>query len=111
MRAYEALTWDHPRGYNALAAASVLNAGARGPSKRWHKQPLEQFESCPIDELGERYDLIVLDHPHVGVAAATRCLLPLEDIFADASLEILAREMIGATFESYRFEGRQWALP
>jgi len=44
---YCGLTWDHPRGYNALAAA----AEASGGLLHWDKQPLEGFESHPIGEL------------------------------------------------------------
>src|SRR3546814_11047065 len=57
------LTWDHPRGYNALAAAAATRTdGELG----WDKQPLEGFEAHPIADLCARYDLVVLDHPHVG---------------------------------------------
>ena len=40
-----------------------------GPG-HWDVQPLSGFESTPIEELAERYDLIVLDHPHLGDALA-----------------------------------------
>ncbi len=71
MQRLEALTWDHPRGYNALAAAARLQAFAgSGLSIAWDKQPLEGFESHPITDLCARYDLVVLDHPHVGEAVA-----------------------------------------
>ena len=74
---YRGLTWDHPRGYNALAAA----AQAEGLPLVWDKHSLEAFESHPIGDLCARYDLVVLDHPHVGEAVATDCLVPLEDLF------------------------------
>src|SRR3546814_19706626 len=65
------LTWDHPRGYNALAAAAATRTdGELG----WDKQPPEGFEAHPIADLCARYDLVVLDHPPVGDAVAAGCL-------------------------------------
>jgi len=76
--AFRGLTWDHPRGYNALARAAV---DAEGLTLQWDRQSLEGFESAPIGELCDRYDLVVLDHPHVGEAVAADCLIPVEDLF------------------------------
>src|SRR3546814_15973390 len=69
------LTWDHPRGYNALAAAAATSADCE---LDWDKQPLEGFEAHPIADLCARYDLVVLDHPQVGEAVAAGCLQPVE---------------------------------
>ena len=53
----------------------------------WDAQPLEGFESSPIEELAARYDLIVLDHPHLGDASPPRRLRPLDTLFAAELLE------------------------
>ena len=112
MARYEALTWDHPRGYNALAAAAArLDADRDGLSVRWDKQPLEGFESAPIADLCARYDLVVLDHPHVGEAVGADCLVPLEEVFAPDIIAGLEAATIGPCLSSYRFAGRHWALP
>ncbi|TCR72255.1 extracellular solute-binding protein [Rhizobium sp. BK376] len=112
MQRLKALTWDHPRGYNALAAASRLPALAEsGLSITWEKQPLEGFESHPIADLCSRYDLVVLDHPHVGEAVAGDCLLPLEDVFGADVITQLEKNSIGPSLASYRFAGAHWALP
>jgi multiple sugar transport system substrate-binding protein len=109
---YHALTWDHPRGYDALAAAAALLDEARdGIAIEWHKQPLEGFEAHPIEDLCARYDLVVLDHPHVGEAVAAGCLQPLESLFGAEELAMLARETIGPSLASYRYGGAHWALP
>lgn len=108
---YRALTWDHPRGYNALAAAARLAAPMHGLTIAWDKQPLEGFESHPIDELFARYDLVVLDHPHIGAAVAAGCLQPLDDLLDPAELAAIGKASIGRSFESYFYAGRQWALP
>ncbi|WP_255948230.1 extracellular solute-binding protein [Streptomyces odontomachi] len=98
------LTWDHPRGYDALAAAA-------GDLVHWSVQPLEGFESHPVDELCARYDLVVLDHPHLGEALAAGCLRPLDDLFGQAELDGWRTGSIGPTMRSYAMAGKQWALP
>lgn len=112
MHSYKALTWDHPRGYNALAAASAgLDPRRDGLSIAWDRQPLEGFESHPIADLCARYDLVVLDHPHVGEAVEANCLQPLEAVFTAETIAELEAVTIGPCLSSYRFAGRHWALP
>lgn len=108
---YRGLTWDHPRGYNALAAAADLRRDVDGVSIAWDKQPLEGFESHPIADLCARYDLVVLDHPHVGEALEAGCLVPLEEVFDASRLAALDAASIGPSAASYVMEGRHWALP
>ena len=104
---YRGLTWDHPRGYNALAAA----ASDAAVDISWDKQPLEGFESHPIADLCARYDLVVLDHPHVGEALAGDCLQPLDTVFSSEELARIRAGSIGPSATSYIYEGHQWALP
>lgn len=104
------LTWDHPRGYVALERAAE-RARAEGLDLHWERQPLEGFESHPIEDLAERYDLIVLDHPHIGDAVAGDCLQPLESLFAADDLARWRAQSIGRSFDSYRYAGVHWALP
>lgn len=111
MRQYKALTWDHPRGYNALAAASDKARAEGLVGIAWDKQSLEGFESHPIADLCARYDLVVLDHPHVGEAVAQACLRPLEEVFGIDMLEEIGRATIGPCLKSYRYAGAHWALP
>lgn len=108
---YRALTWDHPRGLHALRAAAAEVAPGQGLSISWDVHSLEGFESHPIADLCARYDLVVLDHPHVGEAVEAGCLVPLEDAFAAEELTALARETIGPCLSSYRYADRHWALP
>ena len=98
------LTWDHPRGRDALQAAAF-------PGLDWDVHSLEGFESSPIEELAERYDLIVLDHPHLGDALAADCLRPLDEVFAPEELRAWAAGSVGPSASSYLLDGRTWALP
>ncbi len=108
---YRGLTWDHPRGFNALAAAADRLRSEDGIAIDWEKQPLEGFESHPIEDLCSRYDLVVLDHPHVGEAVARECLVALEEVFTSGDVADWSRHTIGPCFRSYRCAGRHWALP
>jgi multiple sugar transport system substrate-binding protein len=106
--AFRGLTWDHPRGYNALARAAV---DAEGLTLQWDRQSLEGFESAPIGELCDRYDLVVLDHPHVGEAVAADCLIPVEDLFGADEIAGWQDAIAGPSLDSYFYAGRHWALP
>jgi multiple sugar transport system substrate-binding protein len=102
------LTWDHPRGYRALEAAMARETH---PPIVWRRQPLEGFESHPIADLAAQNDLLVLDHPHLGEAVATNCLLPLERFFEPSEIEEWNRGSIGSAMASYRWAGEHYALP
>ena len=109
---FRGLTWDHPRGYDALAAAAAqVNAGRDRPLIHWDKQPLEGFESAPIGALAADYDLLVLDHPHIGEAAALDCLQPLDDLYPAERIAAWEQDSVGAALASYAWGGRTWALP
>lgn len=109
--AYRGLTWDHPRGYRALEAAAQAIAPDHGLSITWDRHPLEGFESHPIADLAARYDLIVLDHPHVGEAVAHDCLIPIDEVMDLGELDALDKSAIGPSLASYRYAERHWALP
>ena len=104
MSDFVGLTWDHPRGREALQAADFTGL-------RWDVQPLEGFESSPIEELAERYDLIVLDHPHLGDALEANCLRPLDELFSAEEIATWSTDAVGPSFSSYTVGGHTWALP
>jgi multiple sugar transport system substrate-binding protein len=104
MSGFVGLTWDHPRGREALQAAPFADL-------TWEVQPLEGFESAPIEELAARYDLVVLDHPHLGDALAHDCLRPLEEVFTSDELAVWAAQAVGPSTRSYEMDGKTWALP
>ncbi len=96
------MTWDHARGYECVVAASKLYEQQTGIVVDWDKRSLQAFADAPIDQLAEDYDLIVLDHPHVGQIAEQGALLPLTPSSdRDAG--------IGGSPESYIWNGDCWA--
>src|SRR6266511_2557162 len=102
------LTWDHRRAIDPLIS-TMPGFRARRPDVDivWSRRPLHAFEFAPVHELAERFDLIVLDHPFVGDIAATRCLEPLDALIDGET----AFSFVGPSLESYRYEGKTWALP
>lgn len=105
------MTWSHPRGYDPMVACSALWQAKTGVEIAWDKRSLQDFESFPVDELARSYDLIVIDHPHVGVIVAGDSLAPLDVPSREAALTALAAASVGPSFRSYTYAGRQWALP
>lgn len=106
------MTWSDPRGYDPVVAAAAAFAKSRpGVSIAWDKRSLQGFETTPVDELAASYDLMVIDHPHVGSVADRGCLLPFETHASEDALAELANQSVGRSFQSYFLHGRQWALP
>ena len=101
------MTWDHARGYDPLAACSAQWQERTGTTITWDRRSLQDFESYPVEQLARQYDLVVIDHPHVGQITRSACLRPFETAETDDS----AKGTVGASFASYTWEGRQWALP
>ncbi len=102
------MTWDHPRGYAPLTACSEAWRARSGVRVTWERRSLQDFESFPVSELATRYDLVVIDHPHVGQVTREGCLAPLGDA---TDCERLARGAVGASVQSYFWAQRLWALP
>lgn len=106
------MTWSDPRGYDpVVAAAAAYQRIDPRVEITWDKRSLQGFESTPVDELATTYDLMVIDHPHVGAVAGEGCLLPLDRHAAPHDLARLQGETVGKSFASYTLCGRQWALP
>ncbi|WP_105565733.1 ABC transporter substrate-binding protein [Microbacterium halophytorum] len=110
MTTLRGITWDHPRGYDCVVAASTEYARATGVVVEWEKHPLSAFEAAPIGELASRYDLIVLDHPHIPEAVALSALAPLDGAGHDDELAALAADSVGPGHATYAYAGHQWGL-
>lgn len=101
----QGVTWDHPRGYLGLEAASAFFEAKFGISIKWDRRSLQAFADEPIEKLATKYDFIVLDHPHVGLIAETGSLTPLI-MPQDAKTASL-----GGSLESYIWNDQLWAYP
>ena len=105
------MTWSHPRGYDPMVATSAAWRQQTGIDIAWDQRSLQDFESFPVEDLARQYDLIVIDHPHVGRITAERCLLALDVPGREAERADLARGSVGPSYASYAYEGHQWAFP
>ena len=56
------------------------------------------------------YDLLVIDHPHIPIAAEERLLLRLDGVGHDEDLAKLAGQSVGRSHVSYSHAGHQWGL-
>lgn len=105
------MTWDHSRGYDPMVSTSkVFSETHPGVSISWEKRSLQAFADRPIEEMANSYDLMVIDHPHVGEVARSGLLMALDGTGHDNDLEALAAQSVGASHPSYEFDGHQWAL-
>lgn len=105
------ITWNHTRGYTPLVAAAQ-RYGELHPevSITWDKRSLQAFADEPLDRLAQHYDLLIIDHPWVGRAAATGLVLPLDGHLPPEVLADQSRHSVGGSHASYRYGGHQWAL-
>lgn len=109
------MTWDHVRGRAPLLAATgewvaERPGGASPVTIEWDARPLKAFEDQPLEELTACYDLLLFDHPFTGTAAESALVEPV-DAWADAAyLADQRSHSVGPSFDSYTWDGRQWAL-
>lgn len=106
------ITWNHSRGFLPMVATAQRFAELH-PNVQitWEKRSLQAFADYSIQELAERFDLLVIDHPWAGFAAKTKSIIPLDDYLPAEYLQDQAKNTVGASFESYSYDGHQWALP
>ncbi len=98
------LTWDHPRGYSPLIkGASEYESLHPGLRIHWDRRTLREFGEAPIEQYLDRYDLIIMDHPFVGFAAAHDVLVELGDYLTEAEKAGFACDSVGPSWDSYRY--------
>jgi len=105
------ITWGHSRGITPLLAASQRYTELHPEVEiKWKKRTLQEFADFPIEKLTEDYDLLIIDHPWVGCAAATKCVLPLNEHVSKEYLEDQLMNSVGYSHLSYDYKNSQWAL-
>ena len=105
------ITWEHSRGITPLfACAQRFNELHPNIEITWTKRTLQEFADVPIETLVETYSLLIIDHPWVGTAAATQCVLPLNKYLPGEFLKNQQENSVGFSHQSYEYAGNQWAL-
>ena len=112
MQILKGMTWDHPRGYDPMTA-SAESFNQQNPEVKiiWEKRSLQAFADRPIELMAYDYDLMVIDHPHVGEASRKDLIYELnrsEDY--NEQLDILNKASVGPSHQSYNFNNNQYAL-
>lgn len=106
------MTWNHSRAYPPLVAVSQRFEELHPDVKiQWEKRSLADFENYPVEELAEKYDFIILDHPWTGFIISSDAIWFAEELFPAEMLDHLSKNSIGASYESYTMNGHQIALP
>jgi multiple sugar transport system substrate-binding protein len=98
--ALRGMTWSHPRGYDPLVACAEVWRETTGVAIAWDKRSLQDFEAYPVEDLARRYDLIVIDHPHVGQITREGCLTPFDDPARAPARKALERASVGPSYAS-----------
>lgn len=105
------ITWEHARGYGSVvAAAEAYREVAPDVEVRWEYRSLQAFADQSIEQLAADYDLLVIDHPHIPLAAEEGIFARLDGRGFDGELETLASQSVGRSHESYRYGGHQYGL-
>lgn len=103
------ITWNHTRGFLPMVATAQRFEELHPKVQIvWEKRSLQAFADAPIGKLAEDFDFLVMDHPSVGEAA--RFLLPLDEHLPTDFLTEQALSSVGPSYESYGWDGHQWAL-
>ncbi|MFC4211011.1 ABC transporter substrate-binding protein [Pedobacter lithocola] len=106
------ITWNHSRGLLPMVAtAQRFSELHPNVNITWEKRSLQQFADFSIQELAERFDLLVIDHPWAGFAAKTQSIVPLDAYLSKAYLQNQQENSVGQSYESYTYDEHLWALP
>jgi multiple sugar transport system substrate-binding protein len=104
-------SWNHERGHAPLVATSAeYERITRGVSIHWTPRSLREFGMSSVEDLARDHDLMVIDHPHIGLIAQSGCAVALDEVIDPDGLASLAAGSPGRSHESYHYAGHQWAL-
>ncbi|MEO0795488.1 MAG: extracellular solute-binding protein [Verrucomicrobiota bacterium] len=110
-KSLKGITWDHMRGFTSVVGTAQrfheLNPDI---DIHWQKRSLQEFADKPLKQLAEEYDLLVIDHPWAGFAAANGILANLTDLLSSEFLADQTANSVGQSHPSYNFDGKQWGL-
>jgi multiple sugar transport system substrate-binding protein len=105
------MTWSHPRAYDPLLAVSAHWAAQTDVRIDWSQRSLQDFESQSVQTVARQYDLIIIDHPHIGQAVSEGSLARLDVPRCDQRLRDLRAAAVGASCLCYAWKDAQYALP
>src|SRR6056300_8950 len=105
------IAWNHTRGFTSVVATAQrfeeLNPDVR---ITWEKRSLQAFADASLKDLVNNYDVLIMDNPHVSIAAKDSLLLPFDDYLSPEFIKELADNSVGKSHDSYNVFGKQWTL-
>lgn len=105
------ITWGHTRGFVPMVATAQRYEELHPEVEIvWTKRTLQEFADKSVADLAREYDLMVIDHPWTGHAAAQGMVVAFDDYLSKDFLEDQLRNTVGQSHASYNFNGKQWAL-
>lgn len=104
------ITWGTSRGYCPLVATSKRFEETHPGVKIYWERENYDFAQGNLEETAKVYDIMMIDHPHVGSAATRKFLVPLDDYLPAAYLKDQADNSVGKSHISYSYNGKQWGL-
>ena len=103
------LAWDHPRCLTPLAVAREEYRALTGIDLEISVRSLAGFGD-DVPTSGE-LDLVLIDHPHIGEAAAGGQIVALDGLLAAETIKDCRDGAIGPSGWCYEHEGSTWAIP
>ncbi len=112
MKEITVLNWQSRRATQPMAAA-IEGFVRQHPdcAIRQVVRPLSDFEHQSIEDIAQRYDLIVYDHPFSGAIASSQCLVPLDTRLPEMLGNQADAKFLGPSLASYRCQGHVWGAP
>lgn len=106
------ITWGHSRGLVPMVAtAQRFSEIHQNVTITWDIRSLQAFADRPLTDMVKQYDLLVIDHPHTGVAAVEGLLLPLDKYLSPDFLKDQKENQVGKSLDSYELNNHVWGLP
>src|SRR5258708_1138504 len=98
MTELKGITWDHPRGYAPLHASAERYFKQTGVHVNWQKRNLKDFGDTSVETLAKNYDLLVIDHPHMGTVSSSGCLTDLKEYLTYDEIKLFEAGSVGPSF-------------
>src|SRR5690606_9416852 len=96
------ITWGHTRGFVPMVAtAQRYEELCPDVEIVWTKRTLQEFADKSVTDLAKEYDLLVIDHPWTGHAAAKWMLAAFDDYLSADFLADQRANSVGKSHESY----------
>lgn len=91
-------------------AAAYETMTSRRVTTSWVPRTLKDFGMVSVRDLAKEFDLIVIDHPHIGTMADSGCVVALDELVGASTWTSIAASSPGHSHESYHYGGHQWAF-